>query len=200
MTSKLWLVRHARPEVNEGICYGQTDLAAEGHANHLAAIHLAEALNIQSNTRFLVYTSGLLRTRQLAHALQDLVPDLNIQQDLRLKEMHFGRWEMQAWSDIPKEQIDAWIDDFAQHRFGGIESCQDVLTRVIAAYQDMLTVLRFSAQYDKQCQIIWITHAGVIRALSYYLATGKSTITHVNQWPKSAPGFGEWIQCAIDIH
>ncbi|MBC3874455.1 histidine phosphatase family protein [Undibacterium flavidum] len=199
MTYKLWLVRHARPEVDEGICYGQTDLPAQSQANYTAAQNLAHALDVQSSAGYLVYTSGLLRTRQLAQALQDFVPGLDLQHDARLKEMHFGNWEMQAWNEIPKENIDAWTNDFAQHRFGGIESCQDVLTRVIAAYQDMLTELKARAKPDEKCQIIWITHAGVIRALNYYLATGNSTIEHVDQWPKTAPGFGEWVQHTIEV-
>lgn len=199
MANTLWLVRHARPEVNEGICYGQTDLPAQRQANRDAALHLAQAITIQSSADFLVYTSGLQRTRQLAQELQDLVPDLDIAHDSRLKEMHFGTWEMHAWNEIPKANIDAWADDFAQHRFGGVESCQDVLTRVVEAYQDMLAISKTRAMHKEQCQIIWITHAGVIRALTYYLATGNSTIEHVDQWPKAAPGFGEWIQCAIEV-
>lgn len=199
MTYKLWLVRHARPEVDEGICYGQTDLPARSQANHDAAQNLVQALDVQSSAPYLVYTSGLLRTRQLAQALQDLVPGLDVQHDARLKEMHFGTWEMQAWNEIPKVNIDVWINDFSQHRFGGIESCQDVLTRVIAVYQDMLTELQARAKSAEKCQIIWITHAGVIRALNYYLATGNSTIAHVDQWPKNAPGFGEWVQYTIEV-
>lgn len=199
MTYKLWLVRHARPEVNEGICYGQTDLPAQPQANHTAAQNLAQTLDLQSSAPYLVYTSGLQRTRQLAQALQDLVPGLDVQHDARLKEMHFGRWEMQAWSEIPKTEIDTWTDNFGGHRFGGEESCQDVLTRVIAAYQDMLTELKTRIKSDEKCQIIWITHAGVIRALNYYLATGNSTIVRVDQWPKTAPGFGEWVQYTIEV-
>ena len=38
---KLWLVRHAKPLVDEGVCYGASDLDADPEATLAAAQELA---------------------------------------------------------------------------------------------------------------------------------------------------------------
>jgi alpha-ribazole phosphatase len=188
MSHKLWLVRHAQPLIDKGICYGQLDVAADAQSTQRAALGLAQALKQNHSRNYLVYYSGLQRTQQLAIALQEYFPQLSMTVDLRLKEMHFGQWEGHAWQSIPKVEIDTWTYDFGMHQFGGVESCQDVLTRVIAAYSESV---QLSQQH--QADIVWITHAGVIRALQYYLHRGKDTIDSAHQWPLEAPDFGAWI-------
>jgi alpha-ribazole phosphatase len=201
---RLWLVRHAQPIIASGICYGQLDVPAELEATQQAAksfaISLAHArknnaanLNIES---MLIYVSGLQRAQQLADELclaLNGVNDLSqvqLQTDFRLNEMDFGIWEAKAWSEIPKAAVDQWSADFAQHKFGGKESSQDVIDRVLAAYQATLE----QAQISHSSDVIWITHAGVIRALNYLHKNGMHPITRAEQWPREAPGFGQW-QC-----
>jgi len=36
-------------------------------------------------------------------------------------------------------------------------------------------------------EALWITHAGVIRAVQYRLAHGPGRIRHARQWPAHAP-------------
>jgi len=38
---------------------------------------------------------------------------------------------------------------------------------------------------------VWITHAGVARA-TQLLSQGIRTVVNASQWPKDAPGYGEW--------
>ncbi len=188
MSHQLWLVRHAQPLIEKGICYGQLDIAADAQANLQAAKALAHVLKQNAQRNYLVYFSGLQRTQQLATALQQYFPHWNSKVDVRLQEMHFGQWEGYAWKNIAKVDIDAWISDFGRYQFGGVESCQDVLTRVIAAYQDSVRLSRLH-----HADVVWITHAGVIRALQYYLHQGRVTIESADQWPLEAPDFGAWI-------
>jgi len=204
---RLWLVRHAQPLIASGICYGHLDVPAELEATQQAAksfaISLAQAR--QSNATSLntepipIYVSGLQRAKQLADeiclALNDVtgLSELHRQTDLRLNEMDFGIWEAKAWSEIPKTAVELWSADFAQHKFGGKESSQDVIDRVLAAYQATLEQAKISHSSD----VIWITHAGVIRALNYLHKNGMHPITRAEQWPREAPGFGQW-QC-IDL-
>ena len=68
---KLWLVRHAQPLVNAGICYGRLDMAADVAATAECARQLAELLPAGIPVR----TSPLQRCEHLAHALQALRPD-----------------------------------------------------------------------------------------------------------------------------
>lgn len=199
LANKLWLVRHAQPLIEKGICYGQLDVAVDIKANLDAARDLAIELNKGEERALQVYFSGLQRTEQFVDALQAHVPNLHCAIDGRLKEMDFGHWEGQAWSDIPKDEIDRWTRDFGDYRFGGVETCNEVLQRVAAAYQDCLQMLQSSTSLQRSDQtkqptdIVWITHAGVIRALTYYLQHRKCEIEQAAKWPLEAPDFGAWI-------
>jgi alpha-ribazole phosphatase len=138
----------------------------------------------------------LQRAQQLADELCLVLSDVTglsevrRQTDTRLNEMDFGIWEAKAWSEIPKTAVQHWSADFAQHKFGGKESSQDVIDRVLAAYQATLE----QAQISHSSDVIWITHAGVIRALNYLQKNGVHPILRAEQWPHEAPSFGQW-QC-----
>ncbi|MFZ6799717.1 histidine phosphatase family protein [Undibacterium sp. Di24W] len=207
-TRRLWLVRHAQPLIAGGICYGRLDVPAEPEATQQAAKSFAKTLAetlaqarensvLSLNTKSIhIYVSGLQRAQQLADELclalnnvKDLSQVLR-QTDRRLNEMDFGIWEAKAWSDIPETAVEHWSADFAQHKFGGKESSQDVIDRVLAAYQATLE----QAQISHSSDVIWITHAGVIRALNYLHKHGIHPIARAEQWPREAPGFGQW-QC-----
>jgi len=205
---RLWLVRHAQPLIASDICYGRLDVPAELDATQQAAKSFAKTLAEtraqarQNNATSLntepipIYVSGLQRVQQLADELCLVLSDVTglsevrRQTDTRLNEMDFGIWEAKAWSEIPKTAVEHWSADFAQHKFGGKESSQDVIDRVLAAYQATLK----QAQINNSSDVIWITHAGVIRALNYLQKNGVHPILRAEQWPREAPGFGQW-QC-----
>nr|WP_315430829.1 histidine phosphatase family protein [uncultured Albidiferax sp.] len=173
----LWAVRHAQPLVAPGICYGALDLAADAPATQAAAEKLAAMLPTGCHVR----SSTLQRCEQLAQALSSLRPDLTLHFDPRLREMDFGSWEGQHWDAIGQIALEAWTADFAQHRPGGGESVQGFMQRVASAWD------------EKNAQpTLWITHAGVIRACSL-LAVGIRSIARADQWPQTAPGYGEWF-------
>lgn len=177
----LWLVRHAQPLVAPGVCYGASDVPADEAHTQQAALHLAQALPAQAH----VWVSGLQRAQQLATALLEHRTDLAAPRvDRRLNEMDFGCWEMQAWDSIAPAAYDAWTSDFAQHRFGGRESVQELLVRVRLALCDALQ------QYGPGRPLIWVTHAGVIRAV-HYLCSQPQSLPQASDWPAQAPSFGE---------
>jgi alpha-ribazole phosphatase len=119
----------------------------------------------------------------MADDLCTLRPDLGpVRADPRLNEMDFGHWELQAWSAIPLAAFDAWMADFADHRFGGAESTQQVIDRVGAALGDLRSA--------GHAQAMWVTHAGVIRALQYIGTHGSARIRNARQWPAEAPAPG----------
>ncbi len=175
--SALWLIRHARPLVAPGLCYGATDLLADPEATRAAAEGAALALPHGLPVR----VSGLRRAQQLAEALAALRPDLGAAVvDRRIDEMDFGRWEMTPWAQIPRGAVDAWTAAFGAHRFGGAESAQEVVDRVADA---LLTV-------PPPGGAVWITHAGVIRACQWILSTGGARLRTAEDWPATvtAPG------------
>lgn len=175
---KLWLVRHAAPEVAPGVCYGRLDVPASAGATQQAAATLAAAL--PPSVR--LATSPALRCRQLAEAVTALRPDLQPTEDPRLAEMDFGAWEGRLWDAIGQPAIDAWTADFFRFAPGGGESLQALMARVGAA---------LAAAHRGRHDSVWITHAGVIRAAGL-LARGVTHLGDASQWPREGPGFGAW--------
>jgi alpha-ribazole phosphatase len=180
----LWLVRHARPLIAPGLCYGATDVHADPADTTRAVTALAQALPPDLRG-WQVRVSPLTRTTQLALALHALRPDLPTPQpDPRLREMDFGRWENQPWDAIPRPELDAWVADFADWRCGGAESTRDVLCRVAAALAEAQAA---------RVPTMWITHAGVIRAVEVVQRTGGvPERIAAGEWPREATGWGGW--------
>ena len=182
--NRLWLVRHAAPLVAPGTCYGALDVPADAQASRAAAERLSMALPPAAR----VEHSTLQRCELLAHELQALRPDLTFTPDARLREMDFGRWEGQTWDAIGKSAIDAWVDGFATHAPGGGESLAQMLHRVAAALQTAREWRNDQGTMD----VVWITHAGVARCVTWLQERGESALPRSEDWPVAAPGWGEW--------
>lgn len=174
----LWLVRHARPLVDGGVCYGALDVPADAQATQDCAQALADALP----PRIAIRTSPLQRCEQLVQVLRGLRPDLAYKTDARLAEMDFGHWEGQRWDAIARAELDGWTDAFLTWRCGGAENVQGFMARVGAAWD---------ATRAQQQPTVWITHAGVIRAATL-LAQGLRQVQRADQWPMDAPAWGAW--------
>ncbi len=182
--ARLFLVRHARPLIAAGTCYGQLDMPADAAATRQCAQALAQWLppGVQ------VVSSPLQRCEQLAPVLIGLRSDLAYKTDARLQEMNFGDWEGRAWQDIAPAELQAWTDDFAHYAAGGSgESVTAFMARVAAA---------FDALKNTAPDTLWITHAGVMRAVEL-LARGERQISRADQWPLSAPDYGQWQTVAL---
>ncbi len=152
---KIYLVRHPQPLVASGICYGASDLACSAQALERAAFGLLEELP----QRLPMISSTLSRCERLAQILCRLEPTFAYKTDQKLAEMHFGAWEMQPWAQIPSHELSQWTDAFASYRCGGSgESCAQFVQRVAKRWHQ-------SAQAGEDQ--IWITHAGVIRAVQW---------------------------------
>ena len=194
---KLWLVRHAQPLIDAGICYGRLDMAADAEATAECAAKLATQL--PAGLR--VVSSPLQRCEQLAHALQALRPDLAYKTDDQLQEMDFGQWEGCAWQDIPRAELEAWTSDFAHYQAGHDgESVTAFMARVGAAFEGLTPQSQIPAMVQRTMAqdsgVLWITHAGVIRAVEL-LAQGVRHIERANQWPVEAPKYGQWRTLAL---
>lgn len=173
---RLFAARHATPCIAPGTCYGALDIAADATHTRSSAERLAQALPRGLSVR----CSPQRRCVQLAKALAALRPDLQATPDARLREMHFGDWEGLAWSVISRAAMQAWTDDFWNHRPGGHgEPVRELFARVASAWQAC------------NAETLWITHAGVIRTVTL-LAAGYRELRDARQWPAQAPAFGEW--------
>lgn len=183
---KLWLLRHARVTLEAGLCYGASDVPADPALTRAAAVAAAARLP----AGLPVCVSGLGRAQQLARELHSLRPDLGpAVTDPRLNEMDFGHWELQPWDAIPRTAFDTWMADFAHHRFGGAESTQQIIDRVA----DALDAWRQRVVGPAVGEAVWVTHAGVIRAVQYVATHGRGPIRYASQWPREAPEPGGWM-------
>ncbi|VXB64540.1 Phosphoglycerate mutase [Burkholderia sp. 8Y] len=169
----LVLIRHPAVAVDEGVCYGQTDVP-------LARDAQASALELDARLRVLDvpacvdgwHTSPLRRCASLAEALGAA------RIDARLAELYFGAWEGRAWNDIDRALIDAWAADVEHARPHGGES--------LAQFSERVT-----GWFDETCSsasdaVHVIAHAGVVRVLAAHLlrVDGASAL----QWPLAFGG------------
>ena len=156
---KLTLVRHTSLNIESGICYGQSDVAV----SHLFDQELASLKNKLAKYSFdAIYCSPLLRCQMLAEALC-LDPELglaklSLKADDRLKELHFGDWELSAWDSIPREVFDAWANDYANLAPPNGETFNQLHLRAKSFLDEM-------SSHSQGQHIVVITHGGLIRAL-----------------------------------
>lgn len=146
---RLYLVRHAKPDIRSGVCYGSSDVGVSPEENAAAFERLRRQLPLGAP----VYSSPLQRCCRLAALIS---PD-SYTVDARLAEMDFGAWELRAWDDIPRTEIDAWANDLVNFRPGAGESVMRVTQRVHAFFRAICE--------QKHDAVIVICHAGTMRLL-----------------------------------
>jgi alpha-ribazole phosphatase len=177
---KLVLVRHAQTTAAEGQCYGRTDVSVLPGVNSAVAERVAPLLPADIE----MSCSPLMRCADLAQALQLLRPDLGIRTDRRIAEMDMGSWEGGPWAAIDRTEFENWTLNFADTRAGGSgESTRQFMQRVGEAFDDWR---------ERGQDAIWITHAGVIRAVSL-LNAGMRCADHTHQWPARPIAYGECV-------
>ncbi|MDM0013108.1 histidine phosphatase family protein [Variovorax sp. J22P168] len=177
---KLTLIRHPRTLAEEGLCYGRTDVPVAAELTREVAERVAPALPRDVS----MACSPLVRCSGLAAAITELRPDLRARPDPRLAEMDLGQWEEGMWSAIERSAFDAWMRDFADTRAGvDGESTRQFMQRVGAAFDDWKAGGR---------DAIWVTHAGVIRAVRL-LHAGLRSVERSDQWPAEPIAFGEVV-------
>jgi alpha-ribazole phosphatase len=162
------LLRHTRPDAPDGLCYGRMDLRPAPDFAASAA-QIAETLPLVRR----IITSPLQRCAMLANAIAT-ARDLPLVTDARLREMDFGTWEGQHWSDLPRDELDAWAADLLHARPHGGESVAGLRDRALAALRD-------HAAPDT----LVVTHHGVIKC-ARHLTDGDSA------WQSTLP-FGGWL-------
>jgi len=145
----VYLVRHTKPAVESGVCYGQSDVPlADSYHTELAAIQ--KIISGKAITH--CFSSPLTRCLQLA---QDLHARPVV--DERLKELNFGDWEMHRWDDLDRRQVQAWGDHFVTEPCPNGESFTDLQQRVLSFWNE---------HYQSNAKnILVITHGGPIRTL-----------------------------------
>lgn len=148
---KLTLVRHTSLQIPAGVCYGQADVDVA--ATFIQEAHLTRS-KIEGLQFDAVFSSPLQRCAKLAETLIEA----DIAHDERLKELHFGDWEMQAWDDLPREYFDEWAQNYAHMAPPNGETFSQLQQRGLAFIQEMQEV-------HPQGHLLVVTHGGMIRAM-----------------------------------
>lgn len=148
----IWLVRHTTPEVETGVCYGQSNIGVTDTFVQEATMVRNKLPDLSGVT---IYTSPLTRCQLLAEYLaQHNTPLI----DPCLMEMDFGDWEGQRWIDVDQEQLKRWGDNHAFEAPPNGESMEQLYTRCAKFYDKVI-----SGSLDRD--VILVTHGGVIRSI-----------------------------------
>lgn len=150
---RLYLVRHPEPLVKPETCYGSSDVTVSSAACDRVGAALLATLPKEAA----LFSSPLRRCAELARKLSAGFDQKSVVFDERLAEMHFGRWELRKWSDIPRIEVEAWVKDVVTYRPGGGESVLQMAVRVREFHDELLRSTHKNA--------IVVCHAGTIRML-----------------------------------
>ncbi|WP_298534814.1 alpha-ribazole phosphatase [uncultured Algibacter sp.] len=146
---EIYLVRHTTPKIKKGICYGHSDLELDDNHDEEFKVVKSKIPTLES---FKIISSPLKRCALLAKQFSN-----DVVFDSRLKELHFGDWEMKPWNDIPEKDLTPWMSDFVTVSVPKGESYTQLASRVTALFEEIL----FSETAEN---LIIISHAGPIRA------------------------------------
>lgn len=150
---RLYLVRHPEPIVKPDTCYGSSDVNVDA----AACERVKTAVLATLPKEVALYSSPLRRCADLAKKLSASLDERPVSFDERLAEMHFGRWELRAWHDIPRVEVESWVKDVVTYQPGGGESVLQMAMRVREFHDELLR--------SQHQQVAIICHAGTIRML-----------------------------------
>lgn len=146
---ELYLIRHTRPLVEKGVCYGQADLdLAASFEEEARQIRMAIPASVQ-----FVYSSPLQRCSRLARYL---FPEHTIRHDDRLMEINCGAWELRKWDEIDPDETDLWMSDLIHSRIPGGETYHELALRVMQAFEEI-------SRHHEPAAIV--AHGGVLRSI-----------------------------------
>ncbi len=162
----IYLIRHTKPDIPKGVCYGQSDIGVAASFQAEAAQTLAKLTALESAENLAsarIVSSPLQRCFLLAQELEQGLQGKQIsriQTDDRLKEMNFGVWEMQQWSEIEEFVLNAWMRDYVNIRPEGGENFRELADRTTTAFYE------YSEQEATNGEpLLLVCHSGVIRGI-----------------------------------
>jgi alpha-ribazole phosphatase len=143
---EIYLIRHTQVQA-EGICYGHSDVP-------LAETFEQEALAVQQKLGF---TPGRIISSPASRcvALAQKLASQPVPTDERLREYHFGDWELQPWQAIPQQALAHWKANFVHLPPPNGESLRELYQRVTGFLHEQL------ATPDSPLSLV--THSVVIR-------------------------------------
>lgn len=154
---EIYLIRHTRPDVPEGLCYGRNDVPLD-EADFVSRLPQIVA---QLPRGMPFYSSPATRCVRLAERLVADTGGALAGVDERLHELHFGDWEGRLWRDLPREETTRWTGDIVQHTPTNGENFMAMWDRVAQVYQSILE----AAWSGSLQQVGIVAHAGSLKVL-----------------------------------
>ncbi len=153
--SKIYLQRHTRPDIEQNICYGVSDIAL--HSEFLDK-HLGEVLHRLEDIRVdRIYSSPLQRCNILANEIGMVMGISEVTIDNRTLELNFGDWELRTWDEIfESERGRAWFDDYVNLRTPNGEAFSDMVERAKSLLRELKLI---------GGDVMVVTHSGFMRAM-----------------------------------
>ncbi len=161
-------IRHTTPEIESGICYGQADIDVSKSFKQEAKRITGKLKQQQNQGQYEhIFSSPAKRCLLLAEEIQQIqkhnsaAKNKAIIIDDKLQEFDFGDWELRHWDDIPREQSQAWTDDYIHMSPPNGETLLQMQRRVEGFIAEIPT-------HNEPIAVI--THAGIMRLIaSHYL-------------------------------
>jgi alpha-ribazole phosphatase len=155
---RLLIARHGQTKHNldrryQGITDAPLNETGRAEAGQLADRLLGEKLDA-------IYSSDLKRCVQTAELVAKK-NNLNINQDGRLREISFGKWEGMSYDEIQAQSpdlLEKWMNDPAHIPPPNGETLIQLATRVKSAVEEI------KPRHAEQT-VLFVTHGGVIRTL-----------------------------------
>jgi alpha-ribazole phosphatase len=149
------LIRHTRPDVAPGICYGRSELPLAITAEEDIRAVLDRLPRVDA-----VFTSPAARCQRLAETIA-AERGADCTDDARLLELDFGQWEGKSWDDISRDEIDRWGADLWNVAPGDGESLSQLWVRVAA----FCTERRLEDIHNEDTHVVVVAHQGPLRVL-----------------------------------
>lgn len=146
---QIHLIRHTTPDIDTGICYGQTDLGLAASFE----LEKAAVLNKLNSSYDMVYTSPLKRCALLA----ETVCGERRLSDQRLMEYNFGDWELLPWNEFKTPEAQNWMNNFVDQPAPNGDSMISMQKRVDEFWQELI-----KQPYER---VAVVTHSGVMRII-----------------------------------
>ena len=147
------LIRHTTPDIETGICYGQTDLDVASSFEQEKNIILSKTLPEYDA----VFTSPLQRCAKLA----EYINGQHRFTEPRIMEYNFGDWELLPWSEFKSEGAKSWMNNFVDQPAPNGDSMISMQQRVMEFF-DALLQKNYSS-------VALVTHSGVQRLIHGYI-------------------------------
>jgi len=170
---EIHFIRHTRPKIDSGVCYGQSDINLADSFDEESEQVIQQLSNFQNKGQYhQIFSSPSKRCLLLANKIRKHQKEpTTIEKDKNLMELNFGDWELKTWNEIPREQSDPWSEDFINISPPNGENIISLKTRVLTSIEKIFSDLgsnqvKNSTENATDYNIAIITHAGVMRIIA----------------------------------